>query len=88
MVHVLAKTVDEKRLIVWLAEKDQTLGRGTVGFDVCNMPWNPNTLYENRKFMLKVVQESENKLGWEKLDYRTKCRIINSLSEKVCFFYF
>ncbi|MDE6728657.1 MAG: hypothetical protein K2J80_12080, partial [Oscillospiraceae bacterium] len=37
----IAQTVDEKRLIVWLAEKDQSVvGIGTVGFDIREMPWN------------------------------------------------
>ena len=65
----LAKTVDEKRLIVWISEKDQTLGRGCVGFNICDMPWNKNTFYDNKKFILKVISSVKNKLGWEKLDY-------------------
>lgn len=72
----LAKTIDEKRLIVWLAEKDQTLGSGTVGFDVCNMPWNPDTFCENKAFILRVIQEAENKLGWEKLDYEPNVELL------------
>lgn len=82
----LAKTIDEKRLIVWLAEKDQTLGSGTVGFDVCNMPWNPDTFYENKAFMLKVVQEAENKLGWEKLDYEPNVELLIPCLKKFSFF--
>ena len=35
----LARTVSEKRLIVWLAEKDQSrMGAGTVDFDLWEMP--------------------------------------------------
>lgn len=66
---VLAETAEEKRLIVWLAEKDQKLGLGTVGFDVVDMPWRRKTFLRNKAFMLNVIKAAENELGWEKLDY-------------------
>lgn len=67
----LAQTVDEKRLIVWLAEKDQSkVGIGTVGFDICEMPWNTENFEENKCFMLKVIEAAENRTDWEKLDYQ------------------
>lgn len=65
----LAETVDEKRLIVWISEKDQTLGRGCVSFNICDMPWNKNNFYDNKKFILKVIIFAKNKLEWEKLNY-------------------
>lgn len=66
----LAVTDDEKLLIVWLSEKDQSkVGGGTVGFDICEMPWNPNTFDENKNFLLKVIYQAKNRLGWELLDY-------------------
>ncbi len=67
----LAKTVSEKRLIVWLAEKDQSrVGAGTVDFDLWEMPWDSNTFEEDRAFLLRVVSGAKERLGWEKLDYR------------------
>ena len=52
----LAETVDEKRLIVWFAEKDQSrVGMGTVGFDIREMPWNIERFEESRLFMLNTV---------------------------------
>ncbi len=66
---LLAKTVEEKRLIVWLSEKDQKMGLGTVGFDVVEMPWQRETFLSNKAFLLHVITAAENKLGWEKLDY-------------------
>lgn len=66
----LAETVDEKRLIVWLAERDQSrVGIGTVGFDIREMPWNINRFEENRRFMLKTVGLAHTKTDWNKLDY-------------------
>lgn len=66
----LAQSDDEKRLIVWLAEKDQSVvGIGTVGFDIRKMPWNTERFEENRRFMLDVIEAAENRTAWDKLDY-------------------
>ncbi len=66
----LAETDDEKRLIVWLAEKDQSkVGMGTVGFDIREMPWNIERFEESRRFMLKTVELACNKTDWDNLDY-------------------
>ena len=66
----LAQTDDEKRLIVWLAEKDQyVVGIGTVGFDIREMPWNTDRFKENKRFMLNVIEAAEHKTDWEKLGY-------------------
>lgn len=66
----LATTEDEKRLIVWLAERDQSKrGGGTVGFDIGEMPWNPENFSESKTFMLNVIRFAEQRLGWETLDY-------------------
>lgn len=67
----LAQTVDEKRFIVWLAEKDQSkVGMGTVGFDSREMPWNTEHFEENKHFIRKVIEAAENKTDWDKLDYQ------------------
>ena len=34
---VIAQTENEKRLMVYLSEKDQIIGRGCVGFDIVEM---------------------------------------------------
>lgn len=66
----LAQTVSEKQLIVWLAEHDQSkVGMGTVGFDLWDMPWNPDTFEEDRGFLLWVISAAKGRLGWEWLDY-------------------
>lgn len=67
----LAETDSEKRLIVYLSEKDQMiLGYGTVDFDIVDMPWNKDTFIEDKNFMLRVIQGARDKIGWEKLEYR------------------
>ena len=80
----LAETVDEKRLIVWLAEKDQSkVGMGTVGFDIGEMPWNADSLGESKAFLLNVIRGAENRLGWEKLDYLPNEELIFPVLKKL-----
>lgn len=66
---VIAQTESEKRLMVYLSEKDQIIGRGCVGFDVVDMPWDKETFKEDKMFILQVIHGARNKIGWEKLDY-------------------
>ncbi len=64
-----AKTESEKRLAVWIAEHDQTIGRGIVGFDLDAMPWDPETFESDRRFMVDVIDTASLKTGWELLCY-------------------
>lgn len=67
---VLAKTDSQKRLMVFLAECNQSVyGSGTVGFDIVDMPWDKDSFDEDKAFMLKVIEGAEHKSGWEKLSY-------------------
>lgn len=74
----LAETAEEKQMIVWLSEKDQKLGLGTVGFDVVDMPWKRETFSNDKIFILNVIKAAENKLDWEKLDYIPEYRYLSS----------
>ena len=66
----LAKTDSQKRLMVFLAECNQSVyGRGTVGFDIVDMPWDKDTFDEDKEFMLKVIDGAKHKSGWDKLCY-------------------
>jgi len=65
----------EKRLIVWVLEKNQSaVGIGTVGFEICDMPWEVDYFEDNRKFILSVLESMKSRLGWETLDYSPKQR--------------
>lgn len=66
---VIAQTESEKRLMVYLSEKDQIVGRGCVGFAIIEMPWDKETFEADKSFMIKVINGARNKIGWEKLDY-------------------
>lgn len=84
----LAETVDEKRLIVWLAEKDQSkVGMGTVGFDIREMPWNIERFEESRRFMMKTIELAESRTDWDKLNYAPNEKLLfpalNKFSEMI-----
>ena len=82
----LAKTDQEKRLIVWLAEKDQSaVGMGTVGFSVLDMPWDRNTLEQNRSFLRRTVEQAKLRRGWELLDYQPSEELLLPSLEKFLF---
>ncbi len=75
----LATTEAEKRLVVWVLEKDQTFcGIGTVGFDICEMPWNPSDFDHEQAFVFSIVDGMKQKLGWETLDYEPNTEIMFS----------
>lgn len=79
----LAQTVDEKFLIVWLAENDQSVvGIGTVGFDIREMPWNTERFEENKRFMLKVIEAAGNRTDWDKLGYQPNEELLVPVLEK------
>ncbi len=79
----LAKTVEEKQLIVWLSEKNQqTVGYGTVGFDIVEMPWSKSKFKEEQIFLIKVIKAAEQKMGWEKLDYTPNEKLIIPILKK------
>ncbi|MBQ5334414.1 MAG: hypothetical protein J6Z45_00540 [Oscillospiraceae bacterium] len=65
----LAETESQKQLIVWLAEHDQYIGSGIVGFDLSDMPWDPAHFDEDRMFMVRTVDAASVRTGWDKLSY-------------------
>lgn len=78
----LAKTDDEKKLLVWILEKDQTkCGIGTVGFTISEMPWVKENFESQKTFLLEVIKVVKEKLGWETLDYTPNEEIIFPLMD-------
>ena len=73
----LAKTESQKRMMVFLAEKNQNFcGIGTVGFNIVNMPWDKENFDEDKAFMLDVIRCAKDKLGWETLDFQPNEEIV------------
>lgn len=75
---VIARTESEKRLVVYLSEKDQITGRGCVGFEIARMPWEKETFEEDQKFMLRLINGARNKTGWERLDYSPNEELVSN----------
>jgi len=66
----LAKSDFEKKFVVWLLEKDQDfIGRGTIAFDLCEMPWSFIGFHEEKSFLLSMANGVKSKNGWDKLSY-------------------
>lgn len=70
----LAETQSQKRLTVWLAERDRKIGSGAVGFCIANMPWNAATFEEDKRFMVRVADAASQRTGWEKLSNYPKAQ--------------
>src|SRR5215472_6952454 len=79
---VLATTDGEKGLITWLASHNQeVVGRGTVGFDLCEMPWSEN-FHQEKDFLLRTIDAARSRCLWEKLGYEPRADfVIWSLNE-------
>ncbi|SDF79769.1 hypothetical protein SAMN04488542_11769 [Fontibacillus panacisegetis] len=66
----LAKANREKEIIIWLAQRDQNVvGRGTVGFDLDEMPWIEDDFPEMKEFMLSTIIGVINRTQWDVLNY-------------------
>lgn len=66
----LASTDRDKQFVIWLAQRDQNvLGRGTVGFDLEEMPWLPEDFGESKSFLLSVIDGVIARTRWSVLDY-------------------
>ena len=64
----LAETESQKRMMVYLAEQNQTaLGLGNVDLDIDCLPWDRAHFAEDKAFMLRVIEGARQKLGWETL---------------------
>lgn len=61
----LADTPNQRRINVWLAERDQSVaGLGCVGFDIVDLPWRIETFSHDQEFLLAATAGARNQLGW------------------------
>ena len=77
----LAESKSEKRMIVFLAEKQQAIiGMGTVGFDITEMPWQTDSFEADKTFMLGTINNarllSVQRSVWNKLGYEPNQKLI------------
>lgn len=73
----LAKREDEKHLIIWILEKDQSAcGIGNVGFELIHMPWKKKDFLRQQAFIQKVLDGIDQQLGWETLNNKPDPKLI------------
>lgn len=68
----LATTDRHRTFAVWIASRDQMVGVGCVGFDISEMPWSPDSIQEDKYFILRSIAAAKEKTGWERLDYQPR----------------
>lgn len=78
----IARTESEKRLMVFLSERDQIIGGGCVGFEIVEMPWDRGTFETDKRFLMQVIQGARNRSGWERLDYCPNGEIMSSYLDR------
>ena len=60
----LATSDGERDLITWLARHDQNVvGRGTVGFDLREMPWSENSIRRRISFYERLMLRGRGVFG-------------------------
>ena len=61
----LAAESDEMKFVLWFAMHDQSVwGRGTVSFDLSELPWNHENFEAEKSFVLSVIEDAHENLGW------------------------
>lgn len=66
----LAATKSEKRMVVFLAEKQQSIvGIGTVGFDIIEIPWQIETFESDKEFLLRAIYYARSWNKWETIGH-------------------
>lgn len=76
---VLSKS--EKRIIVYLAEKQQTIvGMGNVGFNITKMPWQADSFEADKTFVLETINNARllslQQSVWNRLGYEPDQKLI------------
>lgn len=52
-----------------IKKNQNAVGLGTVGFDICEIPFSIKNFDSEKSFMLSVINGVKNKLGWQSLGY-------------------
>lgn len=69
----LARVDREVDFAIWLASNDQAIvGRGTVGFDISEMPWSVENFEAEKSFILQVIDAAKARQYWNMLDYEPR----------------
>lgn len=77
----LAISESEKRMVVFLAEKQQAIvGMGTIGFEIIEMPWKSDSFENDKAFILYMIQHARalslEQSVWEQLGYKPNQKLL------------
>ena len=63
----------QKELMIWIAQHDWRIrGLGCEGFDICEIIWDKQIFDKQKKFILRVIDSTINKVNWNLLSYIPK----------------
>ena len=71
-------TAAQKALIDHLREcrEINMIAPGTISFDIDEMPWNVDSLAEDKAFMLEVISKAKDPSSWKEMDYEPDGTIV------------
>ena len=73
----LAATPWQRRLISWLAGRDQTIfGRGAVGFDLEDLGWSKADFAAEQEFLRRVIATAATGHRWAALGYEPRREVV------------
>lgn len=79
----LSKSDRQRELAAWFASRDQSIfGSGVVGFDISELPWQTATFNADQDFILRSIDATAEKTGWERLDYEPREDWVSSCLNK------
>jgi hypothetical protein len=82
---ILASNRREEEIILWFAARGWW-GRGTNGFDIDEIGWDKINFVNEKMFLIRVIKEAKNKLGWKKLWYEPNTSYIFPQLDKFIIF--
>ena len=71
-------TARQRALLAFLAERREinALAPGSASFDLEEMPWEPDSLGEDTRFLLDVIERAKDPRVWAGLGYEPEERIV------------
>jgi hypothetical protein len=80
----LAESDRQRAFAAWFAAHDQgVFGLGIVGFDISRFPWSPDSIADDRQFLLHVIEAARAKTGWDLLGYQPREEWVLSCLDKL-----
>lgn len=72
------QTESQKKLISFLKDKKDLngLAPGTAGFDLDELPWQKESMKDDRIFLLSMASEAQNESTFKKLPYAVNGEIV------------